>query len=173
MRFGGSLINAAAPLLAAIAVLTAGALAEETQYQRDAKAAQAYADAYSARDINALTALLADDAVFEDPSSRFEGKEAIAAGLTEVFGRITSTGPESKEINKYRSGNDFVFMGWADFNMMMAVGDQPKREFNFKLDFMMILKIENGKITEHRDYLDTEAFVSQLQAQMNSADNPD
>ena len=170
MRFAAYWRKGAAALMAAIAALLAGALAEESQYQRDAEAAQAYADAYSARDIDALSALLADDAVFEDPSSRFEGKDAIAAGLSEVFGRITSTGPESKEINKYRSGNDFVFMGWADFNMMMAIGDQPEREFNFKLDFMMTLRIDNGKVTEHRDYLDTEAFLSQLQAQLNSAE---
>lgn len=143
-----------------------GAAAQESQYERDAKAAQAYADAYSARDMIGISAYLADDAVFEDPSSHWEGKDAILEGLGAVFDRVTSSGPENREINKFRSGNFFVYLAWIDFNMMMAVGDAPEKEFNFKLDFMMTLKVDNGKIVEHRDYVDTEAFVVQMQTQM-------
>ncbi len=158
----------AASLLAAIMVLIAGqgAFAEQNQYTIDAEAAQAYADAYSARDITAMSAFLSEKAVFEDPASYFEGKGAIIDGLSEVFSRVTTTGPDTRELNKYRSGSHFVYIAWIDFNMMIAVGEQPEREFNFKLDLMMTLKVEHGKIVEHRDYLDTEAFIAQLQTQM-------
>ena len=139
---------------------------QKNQYEIDAATAEAYASAYSARDIDALSALLADEAIFEDPSNRFEGKTAIQAGLTEVFGRITSTGPDSREINKFRSGSTFIYMAFADFNMMMSVGGAPEQEFNFKVDFAMTLKVEKGKVIEHRDYVDTEAFLAQLQRQL-------
>ena len=152
------------------AILLLGGLsaaAQESQYARDAAAAQAYADAYSARDIAGVSAYLADDAIFEDPSNRWSGKNEILDGLSGVVGRVTSAGPESREINKFRSGNFFVYLAWIDFSMMLEVGEEPEREFNFKLDFMMTLKVENGKIVEHRDYIDTEAFVGQMQAQLS------
>ena len=137
----------------------------------DASAVQKYADAYFTQDIATMAELLADDATFKDPSNSWQGKDAIIEGLPETFNRITGSGPDGREIRRFRSGNDFIFGAWADFNMLMTVGEIPEAEYNFKLDFLMILTVENGKIVEHNDYVDTVAFVAQLQEQIAAASN--
>ncbi len=157
-------------ILIAFFVMTGLASAQEIT-DPDALAAQNYAAAYLSQDTAALAALLADDAQFNDPSNSWQGKDAIIEGLTEVYKRITGSGPDGREIRRFRSGNNFIFGAWADFNMLMTVGEIPESEYNFKLDFLMILTVENGKIVEHNDYVDTDAFVAQLQKQIAAASN--
>ena len=135
----------------------------------NALAAQNYAAAYLSQDTEGMAKLLADDAQFKDPSNSWQGKEAIIEGMEGVFKRITGSGPDGREIRRFRSGNDFIFGAWADFNMLLTVGEKPETEYNFKLDFLMILTAENGKIVEHRDYVDTDAFDSQMQSQIAAA----
>lgn len=50
----------------------------------------------------------------------------------------------------------------------MPVSEEKVQEFNFKLDFMIVLKVVNGKVVHHTDYFDTEAFNQQVVAQMNA-----
>ena len=154
----------------AIIVLTGMARAQNDT-DPNALAVDNYATAYFAQDTETLAELLADDALFKDPSNTWQGKEAIIEGLSGTFKRITGSGPDGREIRRFRSGNDFIFGAWADFNMLMTVGEIPETEYNFKLDFLMILTVENGKIAEHNDYVDTEAFVAQLQTQIAAASN--
>ncbi len=152
--------------LLSILCLSGNALADLSQYQIDADAADAYADAYSAQDLPALAELLAEQAVFIDPSNRYEGRDTIIEGLSETFKRIISSGPETRSISKFRSGNEFIHTAFIEFNMLMAVGELAESEYNFKVDFVMITKVQDGKIVQHTDYLDTHNFVAQLQAQV-------
>jgi ketosteroid isomerase-like protein len=154
-------------LVAAVAApLVASASGAPNQYQVDGEAATAYAAAYSERDIPTLRALLADEAVFVDPSNHHVGRDKVIASLEQAFAKITGNGDETREVVVFRSGNSFVHVAFIDFDMLMAVGEQPEREFNFKVDFAMVLDVEDGKIIRHTDYVDTEAFVAQLQSQM-------
>ena len=150
-------------LVAPVALAASG---DPNLYHLDGEAAKAYAAAYSERDIPALRALLADEAVFVDPSNHHVGRDNVVAGLEQAFAKITGGGDETREIVMFRSGNSFVHVAFIDFGMLMSVGEQPEREFNFKVDFAMILDVANGKIIRHTDYVDTEAFMAQLQSQM-------
>lgn len=152
----------------AFIVLTGFASAQDGT-DPNASAADAYATAYIAQDIEALAGLLADDAEFNDPANSWQGKDAIIEGLTDAFKRITGSGPDGREIRRFRSGNNFIFGAFADFNMLMTLGEIPEAEYNFKVDFLMILTVENGKIIEQNDYVDTDAFGAQLQEQIAAA----
>ncbi len=152
-----------------LTVISCLTMAQPGQYEIDGNTARDYAAAYSSQDLQSLSELLADNAVFSDPSNHYQGKEAIIEGFRTGFKKIIGTGPDSREIGKFRSGNEFVHIALLDFSMLMSPGGLPEAEYRFKVDFTMILKVENGKVVEHTDYVDTEAFVSQLQAQIAAA----
>lgn len=141
------------------------ATAQTQQHVLDAEVAEKYMNTYGASNIQGLREFLADNAVFDDPSSHFEGADAIVEGLTTVFSDITRL--EFDLITKYRSGNQFVYSGLIDFKMILALSAEQRQEFSFKLDFMVVLKIENGKVLHHTDYIDSEAFKQQLKAQLS------
>lgn len=145
---------------------TSRLMAQTGQNINDAEVAQKYSETYADRNIAGLREFLAEDAVFDDPSSHFEGADVVVEGLTGIFNSVTRL--EFEPSTKYRSGNQFVFSGIIDFNFVMPVSEEKVQEFNFKLDFMIVLKVVNGKVVHHTDYFDTEAFNQQVVAQMNA-----
>lgn len=137
---------------------------DQTQINTDA--VEAYVTAYAAKDYDTMENFLAEAAVFEDPANHFEGREAIIAGLKATLNGATETGVPAIEIMKMRSGNNYIVAAFIDFNLLMAPGGTPEKEYNFKINFMIMLKAENGKIIRHDDFVDSDAFRGQLMVQI-------
>lgn len=152
--------------LTALLVTMSSAIAQSpSQYEIDAESAEGYATAYLQQNLETMAPYLAEDATFEDPSNRFTGRADILDGLAGIFGRITRGGTENREISKFRSGNRFLYSAFVDFYMMVPDNSRAPKEMRFQLYFSIALKVEDGQVVEHIDYVDTEAFVRQLQAQ--------
>ncbi len=49
--------------------------------------------------------------------------------------------------------------------MMLDVGDAAHQEMRFQLNLIIVLKVVEGEVVQHVDYVDTEAFVLQMQEQ--------
>lgn len=140
--------------------------AQSDPSDRSTQAVIAYVTAYAAKDYDTMASYLAENAVFEDPANHYEGRDAIISNMKANAHRSSDTGVPPEEILKLRSGTTYILASKIDFNLLMSPGGSPEREYNFKVNFVIMLKVEDGLIVRHDDFVDSDAFMSQLQAQM-------
>ncbi len=127
-----------------------------------AETAQRYLAAMLANQPDVQAALLADDAVFEDPMGTTRGKQAILEAWRRQ--RVRFLGLDQRA--GYASGPDtFVSAGTISFEQSFRTqADQPVA-LRFALECAVALTLRDGKVIRHVDYVDTRAFASQLQSQ--------
>ncbi|WP_203291176.1 nuclear transport factor 2 family protein [Maricaulis parjimensis] len=121
--------------------------------------AETYMQAYQEQDLDLLQTLYADDAVFLDPTSgdvlpitppiHWEGPDAIIAGLRSWgTARMTYTLDRS-----FNASGRFVYEGVS--NVVYAT---PEGERVYQFPIITIVTIEDGEVTEHRDYTDYDGM---------------
>jgi ketosteroid isomerase-like protein len=117
--------------------------------------AEAYLAAYEAQDFDALRTLYAENAVFIDPTSAdvqpitppisWRGRETIIEGLRSWgVARMDYTLDRS-----FHASGQVVFDGTSD-----VVYQTPNGELTYRFPIITILTVEDGQVTEHRDYTD-------------------
>jgi ketosteroid isomerase-like protein len=122
---------------------------------------EAYFDAYIARDWGRLEPLLADNASFLDPTAdlvfggaQVDGKAAMMTFFREGYAGITrmSVSP----VRAIHSGHYAIFETELDWAMMMSA----TQEVASVMPFVVVLRIEDGRVVSHRDYADYAPFIA-------------
>jgi ketosteroid isomerase-like protein len=133
----------------------------------DADVARGYFEAVVAGDHEALRAMLADNAVFEDPTSRVEGRDAIIASWGGQNVRMTGYAADA---SFFSDTGRYVFSGTVRFEQTFQRGDGgAPLTFRFETPYVVVLRVVDGQIAYHRDYVDTGAFATQLNEQIAAA----
>lgn len=138
---------------------TAPAAAQTVQRGDEAviAAATAYLDAYQALDLPRLEALYAEEATFDDPTSLraqnvggpfvWRGRAEILAGIRLWARSISSLRYDIEDI--YEASGRVVFVGAVNPTVVT-----PNGSIQFRYRVVTIVTIENGRVSEHRDYTD-------------------
>jgi uncharacterized protein YciI len=157
-------------LLALVESQATEAAAEASLQERQAvngspeQVADAYVTRYMAGDVDGLAELMGDDVRFEDPVSRWQGRETVLAGLRAVFLLMTIEGFEPR--STLASGTDRVLVtGDVTFTQSGNIVGRPEQTLRFTVPLAMSLRIVSGQVVEHIDLVDSAAYTSQLEAQ--------
>ena len=119
--------------------------------------AKKYLDVYQRLEIDALEGMYLADAKFVDPTSEntpvlppfvHEGRDNILAAFREVVASYDSLRYEIER--EYESSGYVVFTG----NMVATVRRPDGTRQSFGAPIVTIVKVQDGKIAEHRDYYD-------------------
>ena len=119
-----------------------------------------YFASYLAMDWDKIETMLADNATFTDPTAETvfggglrDGKEAMMKSFREGYASI-----EELKFIKSRtifSGNYAIFEGDLDWTVRVGNG----KKVSTVMPIITMLKIENRKVTEHRDFADYHPFL--------------
>ena len=115
--------------------------------------AQAYISAYERQDFDAMRDLMADDAVFIDPTSfdlAFVREPVHWTGADEVLAGISAWNIARGEYHfdrVYEAAGRIVFDASMDVYYATSEGER-----GFRYPIITIVTVENGLVTEHRDY---------------------
>jgi len=140
--------------------------------------ARTYLETLYRFDWEAVTPLLAEDALFEDPTSvifgtetsRLEGRKAIldffknsSAGIGETSFEVLrsfSTGEYAIFELVYRTEGDGAVLGYPGLPMKLKVPGTT------------ILQVRDGKVVHHLDHIDYESLLRQVEEQAAGATEP-
>lgn len=151
------------------ASVPAPAVAQKVGYTQQSAAtatvADAYIDAYIAKDWNRVEPLLSDNATFHDPtaevlfgSKQKDGKPSVMAAFREGYEAVTKmTLHRTRVLN---AGNYGIVEGELEWSVKFP-GD---RLVQSRGPFIIIVRVEGGKVVEHRDYLDYAQFIKDERA---------
>lgn len=127
-----------------------------------AKVADTYLAAYERLDLKALEPMYTDDAVFTDPTSygqpdfaeafTFNGKEKVLAGLQGFKSKYGLARLKYTITKRFDAPNQTVYIG-----TVTSVVASPQGERAAIYPAVTIVTVTNGKISEHRDYIDYPA----------------
>lgn len=155
------------------ALMPTPAFAQKVGYTQQSAAtatvADAYIDAYIAMDWNRIEPLLADNATFHDPtaevlfgSKQKEGKPAIMTAFRQGYATVTKmTLHRTRAIH---AGNYGIVEGELEW----AVKFPGDRLVQSRGPFIIIVRVEGGKVVEHRDYVDYAQFIKDERASRQS-----
>lgn len=123
--------------------------------------ADAYFDAYTSLDWDRLEPIVADGASFQDRTAELvfgavgaTGKPAMMKLFRENYASITKM--TFKPIRRMHTGHYGIFEGDLNFAIKMQDG----RIVESTTPFLVTLRVENGKVVEHRDYADYAPFMA-------------
>jgi ketosteroid isomerase-like protein len=149
-------------IVIAMALLAASAVSSWAGPAETAKTADAYLAAYERLDLAALAPMYADDAVFADPTSygqpnlaepfTFIGKTKVLEGLQGFKSKYGLTRLKYSVTTRFDAPNQTVYIG-----TVASVVKTPKGERSVVYPAVTIVTVTNGKISEHRDYIDYPA----------------
>ncbi len=134
--------------------------------------AQNYLKAYQNLDFKTMKTLYHDEAEFIDPtfyllnSKGFyvKGKENIIKTLSKGFQGTKQWKLDITHL--FENGNFVVVSGRINSKVAGSVWGRPdKKELVFNHAFVTILKFKNGKVIEHRDYINYVEAGQQLRNQ--------
>jgi ketosteroid isomerase-like protein len=122
-----------------------------------------YFQAYIKMDWTALAPLMAEENSFDDKTAQLvfgpmlkQGKAQVLQHFTENYVGLTMQFTTSRQLF---AGNMALFEGELNWTLQ-----QPKRKIvTQKMPMVIVLKIEHGKVTEHRDYADYQPFIKAMQ----------
>lgn len=127
--------------------------------------ADAYFDAYIARDWDRLEPLLADDASFADPTAELvfgnpptRGRDAIAAKFRKGYSSISAMSFDP--IRVFHGGNMALYEGTLSWTLNFADGNV----LDSSMPYVAIIRVEGGKVVSHRDYGDYTDFIAGVRA---------
>jgi ketosteroid isomerase-like protein len=153
-------------LLALCSVSTTAAEAKQPLRELTAATrpvAERYFKAYIDRQWDVLEPLLADEAVFSDPTAATiwggvgkVGKAAMMKGFREGYTNILDM--RFKPLRTLASGHHVVFEGELDWTLKTQGGRQVRSTGAF----IVHLEVHDGRVTAHQDLLDYQPFVDAL-----------
>jgi steroid delta-isomerase-like uncharacterized protein len=123
-------------------------------------------DGFNAKDYDAITALAADDFVLIDAATgeKYEGPDGArrnAEGWLIPFADV-----ELELLNVIEAGDwavaEVVGRGTHTGPLQTPLGEVPATGKKMELHFCTLIKVQDGKIVEERDYYDVMAIASQL-----------
>ena len=127
-----------------------------------AKTADAYLAAYEMLDLGTLERMYSDDAVFADPTSygqpnfaepfTFIGKKKVLEGLSGFKSKYGLARLKYVIETRFEAPNQTVYIG-----SVTSVVKTPKGERSVVYPAVTIVTVTNGRISEHRDYIDYPA----------------
>lgn len=133
--------------------------------------ADAYFRAYIALDWDALEPLLGENASFKDPTAEhvfggklFEGKDVVAAHFRQGYANVSQM--SFAPLRVLHAGNYGIYEGELTWKLRLRVGG----ELQTTMPFTCILRVEDGKVVEHRDYGDYTPFIAALEERQRQAD---
>ena len=128
-----------------------------------------YFAAYIARNWDAIEPLIADNASFQDGTAELvfggvlrQGKPAMMKLFREGYANVQYM--RFERARSFYSSNYAIYEGTLDWALDMGDGQIVKT----KMPFTTILRIENGKVTKHRDYADYRPFTAAVKAMRES-----
>lgn len=158
-----SLFVAASPLAAASTFAAGQKYSEATPSAQET--GEKYFAAYIARDWDTIEPLLAEKASFRDGTAELvfggviqEGKPAVMKLFREGYASIDDM--RFQKLRSYFAGNYAIFEGSLDWSLKLDDGRLVKSV----IPFSTILRIEDGKVVEHRDYADYAPFIAAMKA---------
>jgi ketosteroid isomerase-like protein len=123
-----------------------------------------YFEAYIRRDWDKFESLLHVHAVWSDPTAqqlfgteRPSGKKEVAAHLRRTFAGITHMKAHVKRA--LFSSNFAVFEAELDWSVAVRNGESVEVK---GAPFVVVLRIEDGRVIEHTDYADYRSFISEF-----------
>jgi len=132
------------------------------------KIARTYYDYYIQLDFEKMAPLLAENASFFDPTAQqifgaqeTSGKAAVLENFKTAYASITQM--KIHAANAYFSGQYGIFSGQLDWSFKS--GPEPNLIHIKKMPLTVTIKVENGVVTEHRDYADYRVFTKQYEMQ--------
>ena len=160
-------------LLAPLAVLGASPIAaQEAQRptygsvgEATAPVADAYFAAYIGRDWDALEPLLDEASSFEDPTATYvfggvksDGREAMMERFREGYAGITHM--DFVKTRRMISADTAIYEGSLEWGLDLGSGTVV----DSVTPMVIILTVRDGKVVQHRDYVDYAPFIAALQA---------
>lgn len=128
--------------------------------------ANAYMQAWAARDVDAIAAFFADDGVYEDVTNvgngwatPWRGREAIREAVRELYAGL----PDLAFEWSVRTGHDLVVVEWTMTGT--HTGDWPNLRATgrtISVPGVSVIELEGETIRRQRDYWDGFLFSSQL-----------
>ncbi|VVT09785.1 nuclear transport factor 2 family protein [Erythrobacter sp. EC-HK427] len=125
----------------------------------------AYIAAYTRRDWDALEPLLADDARFSDTTATrlfgpvlSEGREAIMQRFRVSYASITHM--EFTHGTRIVSGENGIYEGVLHWGLDLGNGTIV----DSVTPMVVLLTVADGKVTEHRDYVDYAPLLAAIEA---------
>ncbi len=152
-------------LLAAVVVASGFAVAEQSPAEQ---VAQAYIQAYSEADVDAMAPYMAEDIVFEDqtnPNPDFQSEYVGKAAVLEMIqGFVTRSGVIELGFDfpvVFESNGRIVFSGTVNVH---SAPPGAEHAYKWRARQVTILTIEDGKVVHHEDFADYGgATVTQLE----------
>ncbi len=152
-------------------MVAAGGVVPERHLKRTG---QAYLDAYLGMKMDEMAAMLADDAVYADPTAvplggegPYEGRDAIIEAFRGAFGVVMSLTFDPVRTIAFQ--HHVVFAGTCGYSLKgSALGvDQETVQFT-DVPLFVVLRIEGGKVVVHTDYSDYDVMNEQMEKVMNA-----
>lgn len=130
-----------------------------------------YYDAYIRRDFAAMERISGSDTNFDDATADqlfggeiVRGREAVFAHLRKTFASITHLAFQTTR--RYASGEHAIFEGEVDWDFREP---ESSRTLSFRgMPLVVIVRVRDGQIVEHRDYGDYRVFVEQYRRQQTA-----
>jgi len=130
--------------------------------------AQAYIAAYEGQDFEAMREFMADDVVFTDPTSfdlAFVREPIHWTGADEILAGVSAWNVARGEHHLdrvYEAAGRVVFDANMDVFYATSEGER-----GFRYPIITIVTVENGLVTEHRDYTGFNDMAPILDAETN------
>lgn len=149
-------------LMAALSLSVSAFAQEEAEAEAEMSEAEqiarAYMDAYSALDWNQVRALTSEDFRFYDPtyideqgenSDPWEGQDAVIAMMDGWTSESGMLGFRYTTPLVFENAGITVFVG----RVITPYFAGPGREWHWESDIVSIIRVEDGKVVEHLDYV--------------------
>lgn len=127
--------------------------------------AEPYFSAYIARDWGALETLMHSEMSWRDPTAEqlFSGMTVLGKGkalnhLRKIFSGISHM--EAHVTRSLFSANHAIFESTLDWTSALGNGKSMTIR---STPFVVVLRIQDGKVIEHTDYADYHGFISEYQ----------
>ena len=121
-----------------------------------------YINAYFSMDWDKLELMLADCSTFADPTAAYvfggiirNGKQEMMKNFRENYTSIELM--KFKKARSFFSGDYAIFEGDLDWTIVL----QGNKRVRSIMPIITMLKVQNNKIIEHRDYADYHPFLKE------------
>ncbi len=126
---------------------------------------EAYMQAYIAENWDAIEGMLSEKASFRDPTAEALWGGALASGREAMMQKFR-TGYAGIELAFEQSRATFsgyyaIFEGTLTWSAPVQGGGRVEAKDS---PFVVILRVEGGKVVEHRDYADYHPFIDAMKA---------
>ena len=129
--------------------------------------ADAYLKAVEQMDWARMQALLADDAIFEDPTSevfgepwRYVGPEAIVDFYRDAA--VDTLATSYRIVRQFATGTHVVYEIEGSGHVKASLIGHPDKELKDTVNLVTVITVQDGKVIRHRDYVDYADMMQKL-----------